>query len=164
MKCYACGAELEADMFKDEPSTYQFDNALWIGFHGGYGMFVDNIEARLPNNTEDRWLRDKDGEYFLGEVCKCNANPESPMEYHELSCPRRNPIDNPLWEPTYNQERMLPGQPDYECVICHECAHAACRALPWLDRLLEPHRSHAHKGWYHDANPNHRGWDYEPHD
>lgn len=36
-RCFACAAWLEAD----DDTDYQFDNALWVTFEGGYGMFVD---------------------------------------------------------------------------------------------------------------------------
>lgn len=145
MNCYACNAELTGDVVDDytgEPPTYQFDNALWIGFHGGYGMFVDNLEATLPTNTEDRWLRDANGEYLLNG----GALP--------------HPVENHVWEPEYREDRMLPGHPDYEAVICHECAHQLCADVPWIERLIHAHNSHSHKTSYHEAHPEHWGWDY----
>ena len=43
-QCTSCGVELTPEFPNDEnTTTYQFNNALWIGFHGGYGMFVDNL-------------------------------------------------------------------------------------------------------------------------
>lgn len=42
MKCYACEVELEPE--GGFTTDYQFDNALWIGFHGGYGMFIDTMQ------------------------------------------------------------------------------------------------------------------------
>ena len=47
--CQVCEKALEP-LFDDE-TKYQFDNALWIGFFGGYSMFVDEIgegDDRLP--------------------------------------------------------------------------------------------------------------------
>lgn len=38
--CQSCGATLVTDYDSD----YQFDNALWIDFGGGYGMAIDPIE------------------------------------------------------------------------------------------------------------------------
>lgn len=172
MKCYACQADLVPDDgAPDDPATYQFDNALWLGFHGGYAMFVDNLEARLPTNTEDRWLRDEDGEYLMGTKCICSVRdrvgaPQAAnvgWKYHEFECPCRNPIDNLDWEPEYREERVLPGQPDYEAVICHECAHELCATVPWVERLIRPHGSHAHKTAWKEAHPEHWGWDYDRH-
>ena len=42
-ECINCGTTLQA-VFKNEEETenYQFENALWIGFFGGYGMFVES--------------------------------------------------------------------------------------------------------------------------
>lgn len=48
---------------------------------------------------------------------------------------------------------------DHRVVICHDCAHAACEALPWLDRLIQPLRSHAHTLDYWAEHPDHDGWD-----
>ena len=171
MNCARCGAELTPDSFyrdRHEECTYQFDNALWIGFHGGYGMFVDNVDAKFPTNTDERWIRNSDErdefgmycDFKLGTECKCNANPASPMEYHELKCPRRNPVDDPNYVPRFREERTLPGHPDYEAVICHDCAHELCDSEPWIGRLIRPFRSHAHKTEYMDQHPEHWGWDF----
>lgn len=43
MKCYACEVELEPE--GGLKTDYQFDNALWVGFHGGYGMFIDPLQT-----------------------------------------------------------------------------------------------------------------------
>jgi hypothetical protein len=37
--CYSCDKALTSD----DDTDYQFDNALWIQLHGGYGMFVDEV-------------------------------------------------------------------------------------------------------------------------
>jgi hypothetical protein len=131
--CYACGIRLESDT----DTNYQFDNALWIGFHGGYGMFVDACD--FPTNTENQWLRDGNGEYLLG--------------------PDEKVIRDPDYRPEYHEKRILPGRPDYEAVICHDCAHSASKVLPWLARLIRPEGSHAHAQEYWDAHPEHEGWD-----
>lgn len=134
MRCFACNDLLIPDhrpedvevLVNGEPNYdigfddfYQFDNALWIGFHGGYGMFTDNMEATLP---------------------------------HVLGVPAN--------EATYDVKRKLPGQPDHECVLCHDCAHEACDALPWMKRLIDPWSSHAHTAEYTESHPDHYGWDY----
>jgi hypothetical protein len=89
-----CGAELVPEMNSD--TDYQFDNALWINFDGGYGMFIDPFDEAPP-----------------------------------------------------------------KVVICHECAHSLCDAVPWMKELLNPHSSHSHKTAYAEANPDHGGWDYD---
>lgn len=38
--CADCGGDLEP-VFPDMDTDYQFDNALWISFQGGYAMFMD---------------------------------------------------------------------------------------------------------------------------
>lgn len=42
-QCTACKAPL-VPVF-DEETPYQFRDALWVGFHGGYAMFVDNLDV-----------------------------------------------------------------------------------------------------------------------
>ena len=135
-QCTACERPLEQ-------VSNEYDNILLIGFHGGYGWFVDNLAATLPNNTADRWLRDEDGEYLT------------------INNDGRTPVPNEAWEPTYNEERTLNPPPDYEAVICHECAHALCAQVPWLAKLLNPHGSHAHRTAWKEAHPDHWGWDYD---
>jgi len=51
--CAACGLELKAvePTTPDSESTYQFDNALWIGFFGGYSMFVDDIDRSFGHSA-----------------------------------------------------------------------------------------------------------------
>ena len=45
--CYACNVELTPDGNRD--TDYQFANALWVDFDGGYGMFVDDIDSERPS-------------------------------------------------------------------------------------------------------------------
>lgn len=49
MNCKACEKELPVNEWNKDTS-YQFDNALWIGFFGGYGMFVDDIDTEFGYN------------------------------------------------------------------------------------------------------------------
>jgi len=156
MNCYACGAELVADSYydgRDEECTYQFDNALWIGLFGGYGMWVDNIPAKWPNNTDERWLRNSDERDGYGLYC----------DFVKGEDEHGNPtlLDDPDYVPTYDEDRTLPGHPDYEVVICHECAHKLWEAVPWLERLIPAHGSHAHRTGWKEAHPDHYGWDYD---
>lgn len=46
MNCVSCKEELLVESGSRE-TKYQFDNALWVGFFGGYGMFVDSAEAEF---------------------------------------------------------------------------------------------------------------------
>jgi len=48
--CVKCKTELVLDSGVQPDNQYAYDNALWIAFHGGYGMFVDNIDATLDGN------------------------------------------------------------------------------------------------------------------
>jgi hypothetical protein len=143
VNCTACGITLTPDAACPD-TEYQFENALWICFHGGYAMFVDNLEATLPNNTDDRWLRNEDGTYITG------TNDEG----------REIPIDNPNWQPTYIEPRTIYPPSDYEAVICHDCAHDLCHLVPWIEHLLIPYGSHSHRTAWKNAHPEHFGWDY----
>lgn len=53
VQCIQCEQELES-VFPDWYNTttdYQFDNALWLGFFGGYGMFVESPEYTGNNDS-----------------------------------------------------------------------------------------------------------------
>lgn len=41
MDCHLCEKPL-TPLFREDDSNYQFDNNLWIGFFGGYGMFIES--------------------------------------------------------------------------------------------------------------------------
>lgn len=102
-QCTACGDTL-VPVFEGHDTVSQYENALIIGFYGGYGMFTDNIEV------------------VFGD-----------------------------------EKRLLPGSPCEEAIICHSCAHALCKAVPWINRLIEPLNSHAHS--YDKDWTGHEGWD-----
>ena len=89
MNCHACNAEL-VEVYG--PTNYQYDNALWLTFDGGYAMFIDVI---------------------------------------------------------YDSERP-------KVVICHDCAHRLCDAVPWIKKLLNPALSHSHLPGDWEG---HEGWD-----
>jgi hypothetical protein len=99
-KCLSCETEL-IPVDGSEGTTYHYNNALWIGFHGAYSMFVDDIDS---------------------------------------------------------ETQELQGAA-HEAVICHDCAHALCENIPWINKLLKPLLSHAHTSDYWKNNPNHSGWD-----
>jgi len=44
-KCNSCQALLEPVFDQTLSETYQYDNVLWIGFFGGYGMFIDDGDS-----------------------------------------------------------------------------------------------------------------------
>ena len=159
MYCYACEAVLKPDSACPD-TEYQFDNALWIGFHGGYGMFVDNLEALLPTNTDEQWIRNKSDGYKLRLHLWKLRIPFPEKWYRWRLRHHVKMIDNPSFKPKYREERMLTGS-DYEAVICHECAHALCEQVGWIGKLLQPANSHAHRTEWKEAHPNHYGWDYD---
>jgi len=48
-KCVNCSKLLEPVWGPNGVVTkYQFNDALWVGFFGGYGMFVDNMVPDAP--------------------------------------------------------------------------------------------------------------------
>ena len=104
-KCFKCGTLLTPEGPRNNETTYQFDNALWLGLFGGYGMFVDNMTDFEPRDS------------------------------------------------------VLKGS-DYECVLCHDCAHQFMDDNPWLKKLFHPYNTHAHTKSFTEANPDHFGWDY----
>lgn len=61
--CYSCDEPLPSE----DDTDYQFDNALWIQLHGGYGMFIDDFGDRLgPYGTKG-----PRGEYVVVICHKC---------------------------------------------------------------------------------------------
>lgn len=40
--CHACDAELELVFDHPQANPTQLENALWINFDGGYGMFIES--------------------------------------------------------------------------------------------------------------------------
>jgi hypothetical protein len=49
------------------------------------------------------------------------------------------------------------GAGSMRVIICHDCAHGLCTTVPWLDALVKPLESHAHR---HGRDwSGHEGWD-----
>ena len=99
--CHVCRAALtpvfEPEATKGQEERYQFDNALWVEFPGGYAMFTDDFGVSGPDRAR--------------------------------------------------------------AVLCHDCAHELCVAVPWIGALLEPASSHSHRTQFWAENPDHDGWD-----
>ncbi len=57
------------------------------------------------------------------------------------------------------REAAVKARADYEVIICHECAHDLCDKVPWINKLLEPKSSHAHRAG--SVPDDHVGWDNE---
>jgi hypothetical protein len=55
------------------------------------------------------------------------------------------------------QRGILQKVGEYKIVICHECAHALCETVPWLEKLIDPLNSHAHRVGRDYGD--HKGWD-----
>ena len=75
MNCIACNAKLSSDIV-DPGTEFQFDKALWVGFFGGYGMFVDDIDT--PYKKSDSKLSGAAHEAVLCHECAhelCANNP-----------------------------------------------------------------------------------------
>ena len=71
--CDSCGVTLTPEFRED--TDYQFDNALWIGFHGGYGMFVDSHVGR---NAPSHNIGGADEQAVICHDCAhalCEAHP-----------------------------------------------------------------------------------------
>lgn len=147
--CYACNAVLTSDC----DTNYQFDNALWITLGGGYGMFVESESFMLVGDfwrslpiqrqraAMVEWLRTE---------CKYDGEINDEMTDGTGGCPMPLPTSlRDEWEDWFDIHR------DDRVVICHECAHAACEALPWLARLIDPQGSHSHRISYLEAHPMH---------
>jgi predicted heme/steroid binding protein len=66
-RCVSCQKALQPEWVVQAKScTYQFDNALWIAFHGGYGMFTD---ARLWHEGKDTPVLNSTGADHEAVIC-----------------------------------------------------------------------------------------------
>lgn len=128
--CFACKKPLESDYDTD----YQFDNALWIRLDGGYGMFVDDLEDETQISIDVLGLAP--GEAIPWPIGAPPWTPEQTAEYHRRAAQAANRV------------------------ICHECAHDLCDAVPWFKKWIDPHSSHSHRTSYVETHPGHFGWDY----
>lgn len=151
--CYAC-----------EKPVPDYDNMLEVEFDGGYGMFVESVHFLLMH---DFWksLRSKLQREYYDEwvsTLKSEAN-----TVDELNALHPNAVDitippMPLPEGAVESFRKYVNtNHPFKAMLCHECAHAACEALPWMKKLLNPHGSHSHRTSYVAEHPDHWGWDYD---
>lgn len=69
--CYSCGKKLKKE-FEDMDTNYRFDNALWIGLHGGYGMFIESKDYNQYRDTE-HVLKNADMEAVICHDCAHDA-------------------------------------------------------------------------------------------
>lgn len=86
--CFKCDIELVPDGPPNRETNYQFDNALWIGFFGGYGMFVDNMMDFDEATSPPRILKDADYEAVLCHECAhwfMDSNPWLKELFHPLN-------------------------------------------------------------------------------
>jgi len=151
-RCYACNAELEPD----GPDTdYQYDNALWITLDGGYGMFVESESFMLVG---DFWRslpepRRRAAMLDWYESLSFEYDPDSiDIESTPMPLPESLQQEWSEWFEAHRKDKV---------VICHDCAHEMCEKLPWMKRLINPHKSHSHKTAWKEAHPEHFGWDYD---
>lgn len=60
MKCVSCDVELVPVIDGPSDNGYQYDNALWLTFHGGYAMFVESAwissEHTCENFPQDHYV------------------------------------------------------------------------------------------------------------
>jgi hypothetical protein len=67
-KCIKCDAVLEPVGPSD--TNFQFENALWLGFFGGYGMFVESrIFVQDPNDMSEMAIRGASYELVICHDC-----------------------------------------------------------------------------------------------
>lgn len=138
MQCVACKTELEPDSANPD-TDYQFDNALWIKFEGGYGMFIDEMSEEMQHAP--RRNEEVEPGVFWNVIPVHDEWTEEEIEHYKSETWKIN-----------------------RAVLCHECAHHLCETVPWIADLLTPHNSHSHRSDYRQANPNHFGWDYDMYD
>lgn len=50
-ECFNCEQELRP-VLAGNNTNYQYDNALWIGLFGGYGMFIESPDAVDNSNID----------------------------------------------------------------------------------------------------------------
>jgi hypothetical protein len=62
---------------------YQLNNALWIGFHGTYGMFIEEREAQYEDKPTDV-LKHADKEAVLCHDCATRLCYEEPWLFDLL--------------------------------------------------------------------------------
>lgn len=75
MKCKNCNKQLE--QLDNIETDYQFDNAMWITFNGGYGMFIESSPFN-NNDIEPIHFKDSDFEVVICHECShdlCNKIP-----------------------------------------------------------------------------------------
>lgn len=76
MQCSACNQSL-VPVFPDDQTDYQFDNALWIGFFGGYGMFVEGA-GYIDSADKRKVIEESSYEAVICHDCAhklCEENP-----------------------------------------------------------------------------------------
>lgn len=70
-------------------------------------------------------------------------------------------VEDPAYVDNGNAEALAGIGATYEANLCHECAHKLLRENPWLEAVVNSHRSHSHTVAHKEAHPDHYGWDYE---
>jgi len=153
--CIACG----------EPLPDEWDNVLCVEFDGGYGMFVESARFLLMH---DFWksLRPKLQRRYYDQWVSTLNNPANTVDELLALHPEAHlPIDVPMMplpeEAKIAFEKYVATNHPFKAMLCHDCAHAACEALPWMKKLLNPHDSHSHRTAYVAEHPDHWGWDYD---
>lgn len=125
--CDACGEPLRLLSELPGADEYQFDNALWLGFHGGYGMFID------PVGHADTTLAGVDREAVLCHDCAhrlCAENPWLDRLLQPTWSHAHPPGHRPAGHPGWDMPPVVPGPMDD---ACDACGSPACRSLLNLD-------------------------------
>lgn len=131
-----------------------------------------NNEVFVDGGGDDMTL--VDGEWYHTFFCV----PPKPKKYTCARCGKDNlyrmsggqmEMDNVLmvqlqgWYGMFIDYLSREEEAGYRFALCHECAHEVCEQNPWLNKIIEPFRTHSHTTEYHEANPDHLGWDYDTH-
>ena len=74
--CTSCGKQLELKFPDMDPRSEQYDNALEIQFHGGYGQFID------PTNEEYRAILCHECAHDLCETVRWIGKLINPFNSH----------------------------------------------------------------------------------
>jgi hypothetical protein len=127
--CIKCHIELVSCGSPNDEPIYQFDNALWIGFFGGYGMFVDNM-TDFEETPPSKILKSADYEAVLCHECAhefVDLNPWIKTLFHPLSTHshtatylEQNP-DHVGWDTLWHEaeNEVVTAYQDYDANFTH---------------------------------------------
>ena len=118
--CYSCGADLEAAIHDTEQEALeceQWDNALVVEVHGGFGMFFDSLGQEDVQNKAEIGLLQNDGKkrVVLCHDCGHKACDVLPWLSHLIDPERAH------------SHRVDPGPPHKGWDLPHDCPECGTR-------------------------------------